>query len=695
MAWQDAPAVTDGAPQSAWASAPAVDAAPAAAPGPAPTKFPYDEPGATYGNILPIERDAAGDLHLAFPELIRAPYRGAIEGGQRLLGNRPEEYGKAATADETAAVMVLALGMAGGVTGETAPGVERLLRDTGTGTKPPLTAAPGPETLAPAAGKAVAQVAKRIGQDAAAGGKKPEEIYDAIIAGRAAGKPVTLADVGDRNVGKLAGSVARAPGPAATFVENTTKERLTGAGERLSGDVDRYIASGPTMRQTVEQLRADQKAAAAPLYAEALKPGSVAPLEKQFEDAFADASRSEKEARQAFADANRQMTLAAAEKSRAGDNVYMANRALRAEANARFELQEAQKLAQSAAEAKQATLARLRDAQTAIANGERGGIWSPRVQQFLDDPIVKGGLARGMEIQRLEALAENKPFTPLDYALDTEGNIIKTPNMRLLDAIKKGLDAILEDYRDPVTGRLTLDERGRAIEMVRKEYVKELDRVNDSYKAARDAWAGPARQQGAIKAGNKSITWHPEEVQKYWDGLSASEKPYFKMGAAQALKDAIAKNSVTAPEIRAIGRNSYDSMMKQRLRPIFDSDEQFNKFLDAVTMERTMLEKSGKFTGGSPTAERVGDDAATADAALHGAAAVGHAASGNMFGAARSALALRRQLGLWMDPAKNAEMAKLLHDPNLDLTRGPGLALLKAASGPNAIPPNLQNVFPP
>jgi hypothetical protein len=626
------------------------------------TKFPYDAPGTTYGNVLPFAKDeSTGDIHLAFPELIRAPYRGVLEGGQRLLGNRPQEYGKAATPDETAAVMALAPGLAGGTIDRVAKGPAAELANS-------LSA---PET------RAVGRIASRMATDLSAGGKHPSEIYDEMVAGRAAGKPVVLSDVSGKNVDKLAGSVARAPGAASEYADLATRQRLAGAGERLTRDVDKYIASGPTMRQTVEQLRADQRAAAAPLYEEALKPGSVAPLERQFEDALNEASKAEKDAAGAVAEAHQQATLAAAEKLRAGDNVYAANRALRSERNAQFEMQAAQRQLAEATAAKQAVLGRLREAQAAETNGDRGGIWSPYIQRLLGNQNVQTGIKRGLEIQRNEADALNRPFNPTDYAVDNEGNVVRTPNMRLLDAAKKGLDAILEDYRDPLTGKLNLDERGRSIEMLRKSLVTELDRVNPSYAAARAAWAGPAQQIGATKAGAKAIGWHPEDITKYYAGLSPSERPFFKMGVAQALKDAIAKKSVTAPEIRAIGRNSYDSMMKQRLRPIFDSDEQFNRFLDAVTTERTMLEQAGRRVSGSQTAERIGDDADQNLQAASSAARLGRGvASLNPVEAAHGVAGLAQNYIARLQPETNMAMAKLLFDPNVDFTQGPGLALL-------------------
>ncbi len=48
--------------------------------------MPQPKPDTSYtGSILPLSRDASG-LHLAVPESIAAPVRGAIEGGERMLG---------------------------------------------------------------------------------------------------------------------------------------------------------------------------------------------------------------------------------------------------------------------------------------------------------------------------------------------------------------------------------------------------------------------------------------------------------------------------------------------------------------------------------------------------------------------------------------------------------------------------------
>lgn len=90
------------------------------------------------------------------------------------------------------------------------------------------------------------------------------------------------------------------------------------------------------------------------------------------------------------------------------------------------------------------------------------------MQQFLGDPITKAGLERGLEIQHLESVARNQKFDLSDIAVmdfDEAGDPIlgKVPKMRTINVIKKGLDDIIEQYRDPATGKLCSTSAGRAI----------------------------------------------------------------------------------------------------------------------------------------------------------------------------------------------------------------------------------------
>lgn len=544
--------------------------------------------------------------------------------------------------------------------------------------------------------QAVAKILDRFQDDEKGGGPSATAAIAAVNAARARGTPMALADAGGKNVQGLAGSLARTPGAPKSIAEQNARGQMREAGKRLSDIGAEHIASGPTMRQTVDALTAGQKAAAAPLYEKAMQPGSVAPLEKQFEEVFRDTAKEAADAVKELQKAQSAATLAAAKVSRAGNDVYSASAALKEQASARASLQEARQKFQAAQQAKQQVLTRLREAQAASAAGQRGGVWSPRIQQIISDPIMKPAIARGLEIQRLEALAANKPFNPRDYAVtgtDKEGNPIigQVPNMRLLDSIKKGMDAIIEDFRDPLTGKLNFMNSGdrgqvaRHLDQIRRSFLSEIDAVNPVYKDARAAWAGPAQAKGVILQGRNIFKMHPEEVQKTWDRLSPSEREFFKIGAADWWRDEIAKSGPKSPAARGLDKNDFNEMIKDRLRPLFSTQQKFDDFIDAVTDERTIFVQAGRRLGGSQTAERQAEDAELGMGA--GASAVKgivKAAGGNYFGAVSDFLKAKRDLGLIGDKKVNEAMARLLFDPAVDLNSAQGRSLLKSVRSAKA-----------
>ena len=547
--------------------------------------------------------------------------------------------------------------------------------------KPPPTLL---DTLPPSQQQAVTKIAERLQTDYNAGGPHPINVLANLGSDRAQGVPSTLSDVGGTNVSKLSGAVARAPGESSQIASTSLEERLQGAGKRLNQTVEDHIAAGPTTREAADSLSADQRTASRPLYDKAFEPGSVAPLEKQFEESFDASSKAVRDAENAHRAAERQLTQAQAAKSRAGDDVYLNNSALAAERDAQLSLRSAERELDAAHAAHEENLENLRSAQTAREAGERGGVYSPRVRGFLKDPIFKDGIKRGIEIQRLEALAENRPMNLTDYAVNEMGEVINTPNMRLLDAAKRGLDDILEEFRDKTTGRLVLNERGAMIEGVRKSYVAELDRLNPDYAVARQAWAGPARAKAVMKVGSNILQMHPEDVQRFYTDLSPNEQKHFKIGVAQALKDAIAEGSVTSPTVRRLSSSSFDSMMKERFKPLFKNDTQFNDFIDAVTGERRILESKTRYKGGSQTAERDADAAAQDRRTQDLAAAASHAFHGNWISAAKKLLESKKQLGLINNAEANAEMARILFDDKFDLNSPVGRALTELLEKQNA-----------
>lgn len=261
-----------------------------------------------------------------------------------------------------------------------------------------------------------------------------------------------------------------------------------------------------------------------------------------------------------------------------------------------------------------------------------GQVWSPRIQQFLNDPLIQPGIKRGLEIQRLEALAQNKPFDPKAYGVtgfNAAGDpiISGTPNMRLLDAAKKGVDAIINDYRNPVTGRVVLDERGRAIEGVRKAFLSELDAANPDYAAARAAYATPSQMKDAAELGARlfSTNARPEVVAREFKKLSPDAQDAFRVGVAETLRKTAGARDATNVAGRVMGGPDAQARLRAVLGP-----EEADRIMADLAREKTFTQSARAVGQGSRTTPMALEAADNAGAA---AGVVGDVARGRFVNA--------------------------------------------------------------
>lgn len=502
-------------------------------------------------------------------------------------------------------------------------------------------------------------IAGRIGQDTAAGAPGVPEIQRGLAT--AENSPLSIADLGGENVQALAGSMSRAQGEPRSIAHEFLGDRLEGMAPRLVQSIDANLSNGNAF-QAAQDLIAQRRIDARPLYDRAFEGGSTAPLEHQFTEAFNLASREQTEAMVALNQARQQFTNATARGAVAG-NVYSSSASSSAINAAKLAVQQAEERVATAQQAKEGILGRLRQAQTDGSSGAPGAVWNPRIQQFLDDPIMRQGITRGLQVQRLEALAENRPFNPREFAItgtDQSGNPIVSavPNMRLLDAAKRGLDEILNDSRNPLTGQLERNQYVNAVDRVRAEYLKELDRVNPSYAAAREAWAGPTQALAAMRQGQNFREMRPELVGQTLGGMSPGEQDFFRLGAADNLRTGVGRTGTATPLIGANAVNQRGAdYLKQQIRPLFPDQAAYERFINNASNENLIFSNTNKFIGNSLTAGRIAED--------HGG---GHAASplANLIGGVSALSAgepvagtglIARGLSLMKSPMENTNPA--------------------------------------
>jgi hypothetical protein len=296
------------------------------------------------------------------------------------------------------------------------------------------------------------------------------------------------------------------------------------------------------------------------------------------------------------------------------------------------------------------------------ATMELKNIWSPRLGEFLEDPVVKTGLRRGYEIERLQSLAEGRPLkaTQLGVDVDVDGNVklIDVPNMRLLDMAKKGMDAMIADERNEITGRLSA--RGVALDQLRRSYVKTIDDLDTSgtYKAAREAWGGYSSSLDALREGRTLFQKSPAEIASEVNALSPANREFYRLGVADVIRERLAKTGLSGDEGKALIKNPW---MRDQLKPIFKTPKDFEDFVNSVTHESMMFKTKQDMLGGSQTASRLAEDTAGEHQLTGGMIKTAqHLGTGSWFSAAKTAWQTYRDLGLKNNPELNEKIAEIL-----------------------------------
>lgn len=196
----------------------------------------------------------------------------------------------------------------------------------------------------------------------------------------------------------------------------------------------------------------------------------------------------------------------------------------------------------------------------------------------------------------------------------------QTMSMRDLDHLKQGLDDLILKNTDP-EGKM--NNVGSALNNLRKDMLKQLDFLTaDKYKAARDAFAGPAALEDAVKAGMRFMTQDGVKLERSLATMSESEKEAFKIGAAAGLRTK-AGTGGGATELINASRGTNDNL-KEKLRLMYGDDVTFSKAIKLLEREGK-LKKMESLGRGSQTAERqfAAQDQAEKYAADVGAAMVG------------------------------------------------------------------------
>lgn len=453
----------------------------------------------------------------------------------------------------------------------------------------------GQRVLAPAfRGVAGSQFGQRIGRGVAAAFDRPfvpppvrPAAGDRTIAGSAnanidlirstlddaerLGLPMSLADTSPQ-LRTLAGSAVRRSPDARAFAEQALTPRSLGEGGRAIQAIRRDFGPAVNMRDERDSILGAGRAASAPLYDQSYGAPIVSTpeLDSVLNTPFGRQAISR--ARTIAANERRDPTGAGFALDANGDavlnpvpiNLYQRQ----AEARSAFDAaQEAHRIA-----------LRTRGADT---NATRQTLVAAREAMQIADRALGSAPAAG-------TAATQRGYTTqtLDYA-------------------KRGMDDILESQRDPITGRLNLDEAGRAQNGVRGQLLAEIDQYNPFYRDARSTYQGYARQADALTSGYNATrpSVGVDDLNTMTARLGPAEQARFGQGYSTGLTERIEKQAFTGNPYNAIAGSSDDQAKLSALFP-----EGTPNFLRQGELERQMGLTKYETIGGSPTAGRAQAD---------------------------------------------------------------------------------------
>lgn len=234
-------------------------------------------------------------------------------------------------------------------------------------------------------------------------------------------------------------------------------------------------------------------------------------------------------------------------------------------------------------------------------------MWNAGLEKLMARPAMRQAWARAKTIIANEGGDPSilgitgfkvKAGTFGSFGQNSQPILDKVPSMQAWDYMKRGLDDILEKYRNPITGRLTLDEAGRAIQKTKSELLGNLDATNPAYAEARKVFAGHSEMLDALHLGQDVFNGDIDEGAKRFASLSAAEQDMFRIGGVKALRTLIEKSPDGSDIVRRIA-GSPDR--RARIAMLFKDPAEYQVFNHIMELERETTKTTRMVTGGSPT----------------------------------------------------------------------------------------------
>jgi hypothetical protein len=181
-----------------------------------------------------------------------------------------------------------------------------------------------------------------------------------------------------------------------------------------------------------------------------------------------------------------------------------------------------------------------------------------------------------------------------------EIQVTKAPTWKTLDYVKRGMDDVVESYRDPTSGKLNLDTEGRAVNNTLRSYINSFDAANPAMR--RGKHSGPVKGINAMNLGRKFLNMTADDIEARMRDMSPFEKQMAAMGTRRAMAELVQSKGDTADIVHALVGTGKKRAMLARL---FGDRKQFQRFVDTLGQEKEGWRSFRQALLGSPTAANI------------------------------------------------------------------------------------------
>lgn len=432
----------------------------------------------------------------------------------------------------------------------------------------------------------------------------PDNYQQVIDSWATSGKP--LMEVIPRQLSGLAETSAMYPQGEELAQKYFSGQAASSAG-RINDAIAKNVSPIGNVTDTVaKRVELGQKAAA-PLYEEAFQSKGIAPLKNTLQKQWSSAGNTIGSLRKELNGLQQEMDLTSGKEASRPFNVYGQSNINQSKRDLAQKIEAKTNELESAISEREQIASFMKEAMADEAAGKKA-VWSPRLQEFLDSPSYKGALAKGKAaIERQNLKKGGKQISDFEYGIkgyDANGEPIvsKVPNLRMLDAYKKGMDEIINSHRNPFGD---LDSVGKELAANQTAFVDEIDRIigtqNPYARARKVAGEYITAKNATIEGKEKFFSTGVEELQRDFKKMTAAQQAAYKDGAVAAARERMGK-------ILEKGGNPYPSLMGKtddvrRWQQIL-SPKEFKNFYDALKGEDILFQTRNRVLGNSATARR-------------------------------------------------------------------------------------------